>query len=61
VKLEDDETVVFAWIVYESREHRDRVNAAVMKDPRITSTDPKSMPFDAMRMFWGGFKVIVDM
>jgi uncharacterized protein YbaA (DUF1428 family) len=60
VKLEPDETVVFAWIVYESREHRDRVNAQVMKDPRIANIDPKSMPFDSKRMFWGGFEVLVE-
>ena len=60
VKLEPDETVVFAWIVYESREHRDRVNEQVMKDPRMTGMDPKSMPFDGKRMFWGGFKVFVQ-
>ena len=60
VKLEPDETVVFAWIVYESREHRDRVNAQVMKDPRIANMDPKSMPFDSKRMFWGGFEVLVE-
>jgi uncharacterized protein YbaA (DUF1428 family) len=61
VKLEDDEVVVFSWIVYESREHRDRVNAAVMDDPRIKDMNPKSMPFDGMRMFWGGFKVLLAM
>jgi uncharacterized protein YbaA (DUF1428 family) len=60
VQLEPDETVVFAWIVYESREHRDRVNAQVMKDPRMTGMDPKAMPFDGKRMFWGGFKVLVQ-
>ena len=60
VKLEPDETVVFAWIVYESREHRDRVNEQVMKDPRMTGMDPKSMPFDGKRMMWGGFKVLVQ-
>jgi uncharacterized protein YbaA (DUF1428 family) len=60
VKLEPDETVVFAWIVYESREHRDRVNAQVMQDPRMTGMDPKTMPFDGKRMFWGGFKVLVQ-
>jgi uncharacterized protein YbaA (DUF1428 family) len=62
VKLEPDETVVFAWIVYESREERDRINAAVMKDPRIADKlDPKSMPFDGMRMFWGGFEVLIEL
>jgi hypothetical protein len=60
VKLEPDETVVLAWIVYESREHRDRVNEQVMNDPRIANMDPKSMPFDTKRMFWGGFTVFVD-
>lgn len=60
VKLEPDETVVFAWIVYESREHRDRVNEQVMNDPRMTGMDPKAMPFDSKRMFWGGFEVLVD-
>jgi uncharacterized protein YbaA (DUF1428 family) len=61
VKLEPDETVVFAWIVYESREHRDRVNEQVMKDPRIANVDPKSMPFDGKRMFWGGFRSLVEL
>jgi uncharacterized protein YbaA (DUF1428 family) len=61
VKLKSDETVVFSWIVYRSRAHRDRVNAKVMKDPRLAdSMDPKTMPFDSKRMFWGGFEVIVD-
>jgi uncharacterized protein YbaA (DUF1428 family) len=62
VKLKRGEVVVFAWIVYKSRKHRDRVNATVMKDPRLSRMmDPKSMPFDARRMFWGGFKSIVDL
>jgi uncharacterized protein YbaA (DUF1428 family) len=61
VKLEPDETVVFAWIVYESREHRDRVNEQVMKDPRVANMDPQSMPFDSKRMFWGGFEVLVEL
>ena len=60
VKLESEETVVFAWIVYESREHRDRVNEQVMKDPRMADMDPKSFPFDGKRMFWGGFEVLVE-
>jgi uncharacterized protein YbaA (DUF1428 family) len=60
VKLKPGETVVFSWIVYKSRAHRDRVNAKVMKDPRIAKMmDPKSMPFDGKRMFFGGFKVLV--
>ena len=62
VKLKPGETVVFAYIVYKSRGHRDRVNAKVMKDPRLKNMmDPKAMPFDGKRMFWGGFKVMVDL
>ncbi|MGH7567127.1 MAG: DUF1428 domain-containing protein [Gemmatimonadota bacterium] len=62
VKLKRDETVVFSWIVYKSRAHRDRVNAKVMKDPRLEKMmDPKSMPFDTKRMIYGGFKVVVDL
>src|SRR5437868_14915700 len=60
-KLKAGETVVFSWILYKSRAHRDRVNAKVMKDPRLAKMmDPKAMPFDGKRMFWGGFKVLVD-
>jgi uncharacterized protein YbaA (DUF1428 family) len=60
-KIKKNETVVFAWIVYRSRPHRDRVNAKVMKDPRIHALcDPKDMPFDCTRMTYGGFKVLVD-
>ena len=60
VRLKPRETVVFSWIVYKSRAHRDRVNARVMKDPRISSMmDLKDMPFDVKRMLYGGFKVIV--
>lgn len=61
VKLKADETVVFAWIVYASRKQRDAINKKVMADPRLQSMcDPKSMPFDAKRMFFGGFKTIVE-
>jgi len=61
VKLEPDETVIFAWIAYESRAHRDRVNEAVMKDPRLADMmDMKTAPFDGMRMFWGGFDLFVE-
>ncbi len=60
VKLKPGETVVFAYIVYKSRTQRDRINAKVMKDPRLASMmDPKAMPFDGKRMFWGGFKSLV--
>ncbi len=62
VQLKDDETVVFSWILYNSREDRDRINAKVMEDPRMKDMmDPKAMPFDGMRMFWGGFKSIVEL
>jgi uncharacterized protein YbaA (DUF1428 family) len=60
IKLKPSETVVFAWISYKSRAHRDRVNAKVMKDPRLANMgDPKDMPFDMKRMVYGGFKVLV--
>jgi uncharacterized protein YbaA (DUF1428 family) len=61
VKLKPDEVVVFSWIVYKSRAHRDRVNKKVMQDPRIAAMDPKSMPFDTKRMFYGGFKTLVEL
>ncbi len=57
VKPKRGETVVFSWIVFQSRAHRDRVNAKVMKDPRLAKMDP--MPFDPRRMAYGGFKVLV--
>ena len=59
VKLKADEVVVFSWIVFKSRRHRDAVNKKVMADPLMAQVDPKSMPFDGKRMFWGGFKEIV--
>ena len=58
IRSKPGETIVFAYIVYKSRAHRDRVNARVMKDKRLTM--PKKMPFDVKRMIWGGFKVLVD-
>jgi len=62
VQLKDDETVMFSWILYSSREQRDRINAKVMEDPRMKDMmDPKSMPFDGKRMFFGGFKTIVEL
>ena len=61
VKLKPGETVFFSYIVYKSRTQRDRINAKVMKDPRLASMmDPKALPFDGKRMFWGGFKILVD-
>ena len=58
--LKPGETVVFAWIVFKSRAHRDRVNAKVMKDPRLAKMNEHSMPFDSKRMVYGGFKVLVS-
>ena len=61
VKPKPGETIIFSWIVYKSRAHRDRVNAKVMKDPRLADMmDPKDQPFDTSRMIFGGFDVIVD-
>jgi uncharacterized protein YbaA (DUF1428 family) len=62
LKPKRGETVVFSWIVFRSRAHRDRVNAKVMKDPRLAEMmDPKAMPFDVKRMVYGGFEVLVDL
>jgi uncharacterized protein YbaA (DUF1428 family) len=60
LEVRPGETVVFAWVVFKSRAHRDRVNAKVMKDPRLADMDPKSMPFDIKRMVYGGFDVLVE-
>jgi len=60
VQLKPNETVVFAWITYKSREHRDDVNAKVMNDPRIVNMDSSKMPFDTRRMIYGGFESLVD-
>jgi uncharacterized protein YbaA (DUF1428 family) len=59
VKPKPGETVVFSYIVFKSKAHRDTVNAKVMKDPRLAKM-PKKMPFDVKRMAYGGFKVLVD-
>ena len=62
VNLKEDEVVVFAWIVYRSRAERDDINARVMADPRLADLmDPKAMPFDGQRMFFGGFETIVEL
>ena len=58
-KAKADETVVFSWIVYKSKAHRNRVNAKVLEDPRIDAMSRRPMPFDVKRMAYGGFKVIV--
>jgi uncharacterized protein YbaA (DUF1428 family) len=60
VKLKPGETVMFSFIAYKSRAHRDRVNAKVMKDPRLAKMmNPKAMPFDGKRMIYGGFEFMV--
>ena len=61
VKPKAGETVVFSWIVFKSRSHRDKVNAQVMKDPRLAKMmETTAMPFDCKRMVYGGFKVLVE-
>ena len=60
VQAKEGETVVFAWITYESRAERDRINAKVMADPRMTGGDPDDMPVDMSRMIYGGFDIVVD-
>jgi uncharacterized protein YbaA (DUF1428 family) len=62
VKLKEGETVLFSYIVYSSRKERDRINAKVMADPRLADMmSGKDMPFDGKRMFWGGFKTLVQL
>ncbi len=62
VKLGEGEVVIFSWITYRSRKHRDAVNAKVMADPRMKPImNPESMAFDGKRMIWGGFKSFIDM
>jgi len=61
-RTKPNETVVFSWIVYKSRAHRDRVNRKVTKDPRLAKMmDPKTMPFNVKRMAYGGFEIKVDL
>lgn len=61
IKTKPGETVVFSYIVYKSRKHRDQVNAKIMQDPRIAALcDTKNVPFDCARMLYGGFKTIVE-
>ena len=59
VNLQEDEGVVFSWIVYESRARRDEINEKVMKDPRLADMKPDAVPFDSRRMIWGGFEMLV--
>jgi uncharacterized protein YbaA (DUF1428 family) len=60
VQAKDDEIVIFAWIVYESREQRDAINAKVMADPRLKG-DMSNMPFDGKRMIYGGFETFLEL
>src|SRR5262245_11419153 len=61
VMAKDDETVVFAWITYKSRQHRDEVNKKAMADARLKDyADPKTLPFDGKRRCWGGFETFVE-
>lgn len=59
IRSKPGETIVFAYIVFKSRAHRDKVNAKVFKDPRLQNMSPKDMPFDTKRMLYGGFTTIV--
>ena len=61
VKLKADEVVVFSYIIYKSRKDRDRINKKVMSDPRLAGMSPANAPFDGKRMFWGGFKPLVQL
>lgn len=61
VKLRPGEVVWFSWIVFKSRKHRDRVNAKVMSDPRLSDMSPETMPLDARRVIYGGFEAVVDL
>jgi uncharacterized protein YbaA (DUF1428 family) len=61
VKLKDGETVVFSWVVYANKRDRDRIMKKIMEDPRLAAyMDPKALPFDGKRMFFGGFRPIVE-
>lgn len=61
VNLKTNEVVVFSYIVYKSRAQRDRTMKKVMSDPRLAHMmDPKKQPFDGKRMFFGGFKTLVE-
>ena len=62
VQLKDDEVVAVSWVVFQSKEDRDRINKALMDDPQLKEhMDPSRMPFDGKRMFWGGFQTIVGL
>jgi len=60
IQAKADETIIFAWIVFKSKAHRNRVNAKVMQDPRLSGMNPDTMPFDCKRILYGGFKTLVE-
>jgi uncharacterized protein YbaA (DUF1428 family) len=62
VQLKDGEVIALAWVVYRSKEERDRISKAVMEDPQLKEAmDPSKMPFDGKRMFWGGFETVIGL
>jgi uncharacterized protein YbaA (DUF1428 family) len=61
VQLKDGEVIALAWVVYRSKEDRDRIGKAVMEDPQLKINAPSKMPFDGKRMFWGGFATIIGL
>lgn len=61
VQLKKGEVVIFSWAIYKSRKERDSIMKKVMKDPRLAGYNPETMPFDGMRMFWGGFSPLVSL
>lgn len=61
VKLKKGEVVFFSWATYKSKAHRNQVMKKVMSDPRLSAWSEDNMPFDGMRMFWGGFKPVVNL
>lgn len=60
VKPKKDELILFSWILYKSKGHRDEINRKVMRDPRVKENMNKAAPFDSKRMTYGGFSAIVD-
>ena len=61
IELNPGETVIFAWVVFASRAERDRINARVVSDPRLTGLDPQTIPFDCRRVLYGGFETLVEL
>jgi uncharacterized protein YbaA (DUF1428 family) len=61
VQTKRGETIIFAWVFYRSKAHRDRVNAKVMSDPRLKDMGPDMVPFDVSRMAYAGFTTVVNL